>query len=191
MKEFIRRERLIQGISIGRAARILGVPTVTLRDWMNKDLVPGVRRTEGGHRWITRESLFAFARARGLGIRKKEEKRRHPRVQAHKVRLRVRVELPGFPTVEGEGRLRDLSRSGFRGDRLDWMAPLVPRKGTRILFMILGTQGRLGGITGTARLAWHIDNRRNRGATLGARIRSFGSEEARESWFAYVNEGLN
>jgi hypothetical protein len=187
MREADHRERRMRGLGIGRAARILGVPTVTLRDWMNQGLVPGVRRTEGGHRWIAREDLFAFARKRGLA--RKGEKRRHPRVQAHKVRLRVKAELSGVSVVRAEGRLRDLSEGGFRADRMRWRTGFAPAYGTRIRFEIAGARGRLSGVSGVARLVWHLDNRRERGSTLGARLVRIEAE--RQAWFSYVNEEGN
>lgn len=177
----------MKGLGIGRAARILGIPTVTLRGWMNDGKIPGVRRTEGGHRWIAREDLFAFARKCGLA--RKEENRRHPRVQAHKVGIRVKAELSGVPVVQAEGRLRDLSAGGFRADRLRWRTGFAPAYGARISFEIVGARGRLSGVSGVARLVWHLDNRRERGGTLGARILRIGS--ARQAWASYANEEVN
>lgn len=184
MRAAIYRQK--RGLSIGKAARILGVPLVTLRSWMNKGHVPGVFRTEGGQRWLTREALFAFAAKRGL--KPSNELRRHPRFVARKVRVLVSARLGGQTVVEGEGRLRDLSRSGFRTDRIAWRTPFTPAKGAEIRFEVSGSRGRLAGVAGTARVAWHYDNRRGRGASLGARIEGMEDDGA---WVTYLNGEAN
>lgn len=187
MKETAYRQRIKRGLSIGQAARILGVPVVTLRSWMNKGLVPGVLVTQGGHRWLTRQALFAFAEKKGL--RPAAEKRRHKRVHVWRNRVRVRATLGDQVVVEGEGRLRDISRGGFRTDRITWRTPFTPAKGALIRFEVPGTQGRLTGISGSAKVAWHYDNRAGRGASLGARIETMHDE--RRAWAAYLKVEVN
>ena len=179
-------ERAKRGVSIGKAARSLGVSVFALRDWMNLGKVPGVFRTQGGHRRVTRDALLKFAGERGL-TRFSDDRRAHPRILARK--LKVQLGVPGH-AVRGEGRLRDLSASGFRVDRIKWKTPIAPVLGTEFTFL-LPVGKKLGGVSGMARVAWHRDDRKERGATLGGRIDCFGSARARRSWTSYLASKLN
>lgn len=159
------------GYGIGAAARALDVPIPTLRDWMNQGKVPGVRKTPGGHRWIGKEDLLRFAEGRGLR-RPSIESRRDSRVPMHKVYVTLEVTLPdGTPVGRGTGDLTNACIRGFRVERLRWKGPLAPTGGSPFVFRI--EEGRLKGVKGTARVAWHVDGGKSRKATLGAWIESF------------------
>lgn len=178
-----------QGHSIGQAARILGVNLYTLRDWLDAGKVPGLRRTVGGHRWITREGLLEFAKARGLK-RLLSERRRAPRVQVNKVRVQLKAFYRGQEIPLGEGRLRDLSRTGFRVDQMKWTSPLIPAIQAEISFEV-PHRGLWKGVVGSARVAWSMDNRRKRGASLGARLRKLEDAKSRRIWMFALSSASN
>jgi len=178
-----------QGYRIGQAAKALGVNIHTLRYWMNAGKVPGVRRMAGGHRWITREGFIRFARM--LGVEKPvEERRRAPRVPVKNIRLRLRTSYRGRNLLLGEGRLIDLSRTGFRMDRVQWVGPFVPAMDTEIHFEVPHT-GLLKDVTGQARVAWSRDDRRGEGSSLGAALRNLAGGRARLAWGSMLTTASN
>jgi DNA-binding transcriptional MerR regulator len=50
-----------RGVSIGRAATLIGVPASTVRSWGERYGVPSSSRTEGGHRRFTEDDLVQIA----------------------------------------------------------------------------------------------------------------------------------
>lgn len=173
------------GLGIGAAARALDVPIPTLRDWMNQGKIPGVRKTPGGHRWIAKEDLLRFAEARGIG-QLSVESRRDSRVPLHKVFVTLEVSLADGTVVgHGTGEISNASIRGFRVERLRWKCPLAPTGGSPFIFRI--DDGRLKGVKGTARVAWHSDAGKTLKASLGAWIESF--DEGHRDYAVAVAQG--
>ena len=176
-----------QGYRIGQAAKALGINIHVLRYWMDRGKIPGLRRTAGGHRWITREGFLRFAKMRGAK-ELAEERRRAPRVQLKNIRLRLRTSYKGQKLLLGEGRLINLSRTGFRMDRVAWVSPLVPAIGTRITFEV-PHKGIFKGVAGQARVAWSRATPEEKGASLGVRLQGLDSKNARHVWESTLASG--
>ncbi|GEM_PF-4575715 len=175
-------------LGIGCAAKSLSVPITTLRYWIDQGKIPGITLTTGGHRRIDRGSFLQFARSRGVE-RLAENRRRHPRLPAKKLRVRITLHKDGVLLSQGEGRLRDISRSGFRADQVRWPDKVSPAWGAKVSFEI--PAGRLAGVSGTATIAWNMDNRRERGATLGAAVARFHTKKAKLNWLTFTSMEKN
>lgn len=176
-------------LGIHLAARIAGIPAVTLRSHFDRKLLTGCYRTPSGQRRISREGLRAYLLARR--IRPKHPGHLDRRDSGRVSRPRTRVLLVLRDPVDqsrllgrGEGRLVDLGLSGMRAGNLSW-GGCLPGPRMRIAFLIL--DGRLKNIKGEAVLAWL--KYRGEDLKMGLRLKTL-EPGLRACWRRVVEESL-
>ena len=128
-------------LGVTQAARLAGMPEVTLRLHVDQGKVLGVRRTESGRRMISRQGLLAYLQARGL------DASRRGGLDAPSA-SRVLVSWGG-PMLEG--RLERVRGRSLEISGIVWQGPL-PDPEAAVSFRIEG--GALDGVGGEAQASW-------------------------------------